>query len=374
MKLSSFIQAQLDQILIEWDAYARTLFEVPPPHWILRDHAREILLDLTQDIEAPQSHAEQVENPRDRTPEGIDRSSAAAVHGHQRQTTGFTLIQLTSEYSALRATVMRLWLAHISVFDASVVAEVTHFHQAIDDALAASVVTYSESADKTRDTFLAILGHDLRGPLSTMTMAGSYLVRQTHGDDGMRKLGARVLRSTASMTSMVNDLLEYARSQIGGNIPLVFSQTDVHSVCHAAVEQSEASYPDCPFILTAEGDTTGLFDGPKLQQLVSNLLNNAAQYRSLSDPVTVTVQGDADTVVVRVGNKGPVIPAESLQVIFEPLIQLPAEEGNQTGAPTSSIGLGLFIAREITTAHGGSITAESSEQSGTVFIVSLPKK
>jgi len=236
------------------------------------------------------------------------------------------------------------------------------------------VVTYSESADKTRDTFLAILGHDLRGPLSTMTMAGSYLVRQTHGDDGMRKLGARVLRSTASMTSMVNDLLEYARSQIGGNIPLVFSQTDVHSVCHAAVEQSEASYPDCPFILTAEGDTTGLFDGPKLQQLVSNLLNNAAQYRSLSDPVTVTVQGDADTVVVRVGNKGPVIPAESLQVIFEPLIQLPAEEGNQTGAPTSSIGLGLFIAREITTAHGGSITAESSEQSGTVFIVSLPKK
>ena len=374
MKLSSFIKAQLDQILVEWDLYARTLFVVPPPHWILRDHAREILLDLTLDMEVPQSHAEQIEKSRGQALEDVDRNSAAAVHGQQRQTTGFTLIQLTSEYRALRATVLRLWLPQIAIFDAAVLADVTRFHEAIDHALADSVVTYSESADKTRDTFLAILGHDLRGPLSTMTMAGTYLARQINDDDSLRQLGRRVLRSTASMTSMVNDLLEYARSQIGASIPLAFSQTDIRSVCHSAVEQAEASYPDCPFTLKAEGDTIGLFDGPKLQQLVSNLLNNAAQYRSAADPVTLTVQGDAGTVTLRVGNKGPVIPEESLQAIFDPLIQLPtAAQSDQTGAPASSLGLGLFIAREITTAHGGSIKAESSEQSGTVFIVSLPK-
>ena len=373
MKLSKFIKAQLDQILIEWDAYAKTFFDVLPPHWILRDHAREILLDLTLDMDTPQSHAEQIEKSQGQAPEDIDRSSAAAVHGQQRQTTGFTLIQLTSEYRALRATVLRLWLPRITVFDATVMADVTRFNEAIDQALADSVVTYSESADKTRDTFLAILGHDLRGPLATMTMAGAYLVRQTRGDDGLRQLGGRVLRSTASMTSMVNDLLEYARSQIGGSIPLAFSQTDVHSICNLATEQAEASYPDCPFTLQVEGDTTGFFDGPKLQQLVSNLLNNAAQYRSAAEPVTISVQGNAATVIVQVGNKGPVIPEKSLMAIFDPLIQLPVEPGDQAGAPVSSLGLGLFIAREITVAHGGTIKAESSEQSGTVFVISLPK-
>ena len=375
MKLSSFIKTHLQQILFEWDVYARTLFAVPPPHWILRDHAREILVDLTLEMEIPQSRAEQLEKSRGQPAEDIDRNSAAAVHGMQRQTTGFTLIQLTSEYRALRATVLRLWLPQIEVFDASVLADVTRFHEAIDHALADSVVTYSESADKTRDTFLAILGHDLRGPLATMSLAGTYLVRQPSGDDAMRKLGARVLRSTASMTSMVNDLLEYARSQIGGDIPLVFSQTDVHEVCHAAVEQAEASYPDCPFMLKAEGDSTGLFDGPKLQQLVSNLLNNAAQYRSSAKPVTVTVKSDPDVVTVWVGNTGPLIPARSLQTIFDPMVQLAVEGGEgQEGAPASSLGLGLFIAREITLAHGGTIVATSDRKAGTVFKVELPRK
>ena len=117
----------------------------------------------------------------------------------------------------------------------------------------------------------------------------------------------------------------------------------------------------------------GSFDGARLQQVFSNLLNNAAQYRSESRPVTMNVRGDATSITVQVCNFGPVIPARSLQAIFDPLVQLSVEEGAQEGAPTSSLGLGLFIAREITAAHGGTVNAESNGHTGTVFTVTLPR-
>ena len=79
-------------------------------------------------------------------------------------------------------------------------------------------------------------------------------------------------------------------------------------------------------------------------------------------------------MVVQVRNLGPVIPAASLKAIFDPLVQLSVTEGEQKGAPTSSLGLGLFIAREITTAHCGTVTAESSKEAGTVFTVRLPRE
>jgi signal transduction histidine kinase len=373
MKLSAFITTHIEQILSEWDVYARTLFAVPPPHWILRDHAREILLDLTLDMETPQSASEQLEKSWGQPAEDIDRSSAAAVHGLQRQSTGFTLIQLTSEYRALRATVLRLWLPQIAAFDATVLADVTRFHEALDQALADSVVTYSESADRTRDTFLAILGHDLRSPLFTMAMAGRYFTRPTTDTEGAQEMGARISRSAANMTAMVNDLLAYARTQLGGEIPLNRQRVNVRDTCYAAMEDAQAGHPDCPFALEASGDTVGSFDPARLQQVFSNLLNNAAQYSADTHPVTISVHGHGDEVIVQVCNRGPVIPAQSLQAIFDPLVQLAQEDGGQEGTATSSLGLGLFIAREITTAHAGTITAESNEHSGTVFTVKLPR-
>lgn len=87
----------------------------------------------------------------------------------------------------------------------------------------------------------------------------------------------------------------------------------------------------------------------------------------------MTAHGDAATLTLGVRNHGTVIPAQSLQAIFDPLVQLAVEDGEHKGASTSSLGLGLFIAREITSAHGGTIWAESDAQSGTVFTVELPR-
>ena len=89
--------------------------------------------------------------------------------------------------------------------------------------------------------------------------------------------------------------------------------------------------------------------------------------------MTLSVHGHADSITAQVRNLGPVIPAQSLQAIFDPLVQLSVTPGEQQGAPSSSLGLGLFIAREITSAHGGTITAASNRESGTVFTVELPR-
>jgi signal transduction histidine kinase len=377
MRLAAFITANLEQILQEWDGFAKTLFTVTPSATplplLLRDHAREILQDLTRDIETCQSGDEQTIKSKGEKSEKIDHESAAGIHGTQRQAIGFSLNQLTSEYRALRATVFRLWMPTMEPATPDVVQDITRFNEAIDEALAESVVTYSDKSDRTRDTFLAILGHDLRSPLHTINMAGRYLTKSSIGNTGTQKMGARVLRSAASMSAMVNDLLEYARTQLGGNIPLKRQRVDVLDVCEAAIADAQAGHPECPFDLQASDDLVGLFDGPRLQQIFSNLLNNAAQYRAPSHPVTMVASGDAETISVHVCNMGPVIPARSLQAIFDPLVQLSGGNGDAKGAPASSLGLGLFIAREITTAHGGTITAESSDHSGTVFAVQLPR-
>ena len=372
MRLSKFILQNLDPILAEWDAFARTLgpaaAEMSPR--ALRDHARPILLVIAQDMAQPETPREQKEKSQGRQP--MEPGSAAGTHGTLRHVSGFSLLQLTGEYRALRATVLRLWLPHVEKFGEDVARDMMRFNETIDQALAESVLTYSEQGARTRDTFLAILGHDLRSPLATISMAGDFLVRQHAADTEVGAVALRVRRSAASMATMVDDLLEYARTQLGGAIPIESTVQDMTPSCAAAVEAAQSAHPGCKFTFESQGDLTCNFDDDRMQQVFSNLLNNAAQYSPPSEPVTLFARGDSDAVLVGVSNRGNVIPGNALSMIFNPLVQL-VPSPTDRGRPTTSIGLGLFIAREITLAHGGSIGVESSEAQGTLFTVRIPR-
>jgi len=157
-------------------------------------------------------------------------------------------------------------------------------------------------------------------------------------------------------------------------MPIKRHYCDLEVVCQEALQDARAVHPECTFELDVSEpeDLSGWFDGGRLQQVITNLLNNAAQYRAEDRPVTVIVRGAPEAVSIEVWNFGPVIPTQSLQAIFEPLVQLEGQ-GHSEGRPFASLGLGLFIAREITLSHNGTITAESSENSGTVFTVRLPR-
>ncbi|MDB5807846.1 MAG: putative two-component sensor histidine kinase [Betaproteobacteria bacterium] len=369
MKLSRFIEDHLEEILVEWEAFARTLQPDMTP-LALRNHAKQILMRVAHDIDSSETPKEQRDKSHGLAPS--DPESAAASHGTLRQISGFTLLQLTAEFRALRATVLRLWLPHIGTVTDATTYEMIRFNETIDQALAEAVVTYAHQALRARDTFLAVLGHDLRSPLATMSMAGAILTRSGVSLESAALVGARVKRSAASMSIMINDLLEYSRTALGGEIPVVPHLADMQVICQAALDDANAAHPECTFEMRAQGDLTGDFDAARMQQVFSNLLSNAAQYRSREHPVLIDLRGSAEVVTVQVCNRGPVIPRASLRAIFDPLVQLSVED-EQPGRASTSLGLGLFIARQITLAHGGSITADSSEHSGTVFTVQLPR-
>jgi len=372
MKLSTFILTNMPQILSEWDRFAQSLeLDELLSDRSIRDHAKQILEAIARDIETDQSSKQQIDKSKGLSPDTLG-VSGASIHGTARQNDGFSLIQLTAEFRALRASVQRLWFATGNELTQANSDDLIRFNEAIDQALAESVVTYSGHASRAKDTFLAILGHDLRSPLATISLAGSLLSQPGITKEGALKLAPRIIRSSSIMTSMVNDLLEYARAELGGEMPMTYVDGEMLEICQSAIADASAVHPDCTFQFNALDRTVGSYDRVRLQQVFTNLLNNAAQYRGDELPVTMQMVSDTNNVTIKIQNSGALIPREAMDAIFDPMVQL-AMSDTQSERPSTSLGLGLYIAKKIVVAHGGTIAVESNEKSGTTFTVHIPR-
>src|SRR5688500_702640 len=217
MRLAQFITQNLEQILVEWEAFASSL--LAPGQTMtslaLRDHARQILQAVAEDIETNQTDLEQAYKSQGFVPIAEATRTAAMTHGALRHLAGFDLRQLAAEFRALRASVLRLWLKR-GAGNGSAFYEMTRFNESIDQALAESIANYSDEVARSRDTFLAILGHDLRTPLSAVANSALFLA-----SPGVLPPGApldaarRVTRGSAKMSAMIRDLLEYTRTRLG---------------------------------------------------------------------------------------------------------------------------------------------------------------
>ena len=247
----------------------------------------------------------------------------------------------------------------------------TRFNEAIDESLTESTIRYSEVLDHTREHFLAILGHDLRNPLGAIVMGATLLTVSSDIGDRKVKVAARILNSANRMTRMVNDLLDLTRTRLGAGIPITPKRTDLAPLCEQVLMELEAVYPESRVRIAFKGDVIGEWDSDRLTQVVSNLLANALQHSGTGSVVSVVVDGNGAEVVLSVHNDGPCIPAPALTQIFEPMIRRTAADGDRN---VSGLGLGLFIAREIVTAHGGAIRVTSGDQEGTTFTVNLPRR
>jgi signal transduction histidine kinase len=375
MRLSQFITQHLEEILVEWEAFAASILAPGEAmtSLALRDHATQILLAIAEDIETDQTDLEQAYKSKGFAPIAPATRSAAMTHGALRHLAGFDLRQLAAEFRALRASVLRLWLRH-NAGDESSLYQLTRFNEAIDQALAESIANYSDEVARSRDTFLAILGHDLRTPLSAIANSGLYL-----GSPGLLPAGApleaarRINRSAVRMSAMIRDLLEYTRSRLGRAIPISPEPTSMEQICRIAFDEARAAHPERIFRLETSGPLEGQFDTERLHQVLSNLLGNAVQHGARNQPITLRAYGEADRVTVQVRNHGRPIPPDQLQVIFNPLVQIPSPLVDEDSTPSTSLGLGLYIAREIVAMHGGTLAAESSHDEGTVFSARLPR-
>ena len=375
MRLSQFITENLEQILGEWEAFARTLNAggQPMTALALRDHASQILVAIAQDIEEGQSDLQQAYKSKGfvRIPEAA--RTAAMTHGALRYLSGFDLRQLAAEFRALRASVLRLWLRSADT-DESAFYQMTRFNESIDQALAESIANYSDEVALSRDTFLAILGHDLRSPLSAIANSSLYLA-----SPGLLPVGAsldavkRISRGAARMGGMIRDLLEYTRTRLGRAIPISAQAGSLETICRRAYDEARAAHPERQFRLDISGNLEGHFDSERLEQMLSNLLSNAVQHGARSEPIILSARGEPDRITVQVKNYGRPIPADQLQVIFNPLVQIPSALTDPESEPATSLGLGLYIAHEIVAMHGGTLVAESSDEGGTVFSTRLPR-
>jgi PAS domain S-box-containing protein len=219
---------------------------------------------------------------------------------------------------------------------------------------------------RLNDMFAGIVGHDLRGPLSTIVMAGQLLLGYVGEPKAVRTI-ERLLNSADRMQRMISQLLDFARARADGGIELDRRPTELPDVARDVIEEVRLARPDWKIELVVEGNVRGDYDGNRLSQVFSNLIGNAVQHGSPDTPLIVRIDGrERDAIRVEVKNRGT-IPPEVLPILFSPF------RGSQQKALRSQgLGLGLFITDHIVQAHGGSIAAESFDD-WTAFRFALPR-
>jgi len=379
MRLAAFVRANVKPIIAEWETFAQTLTpaaESMSP-LALRDHIREILEFITNDIESAQTDSEQVEKSHgEKAP--LIKPSAAEIHASLRHAGGFNMKQMVSEYRALRASVTKLWDTQLPEGTKRDIADLTRFNESIDQALTESIGDYSKRIDHSRNLFLGILSHDLRSPLGAARMSAELTLMM--GADNLTErqtmLISQVVECSDRATEIVDHLLDLTRARLGSGIPVIKASMDMGFVSKQLVDEMRTRYPNRTFTLKISGNTEGEWDKPRIGQVFSNLLGNAVQYGFKDSPINVALEGEADAVVLSVHNEGVPIPADAIGRIFESLIRYEeATETDDGDTPSGSInlGLGLYITKEIVAAHGGMIGVASSEKEGTIFTVRFPR-
>jgi PAS domain S-box-containing protein len=227
----------------------------------------------------------------------------------------------------------------------------------------------AEKANTYQRDLLAIVGHDLRNCLSVILTAAE-MNRLHAADPKVQRRAEQVVRTTKRMREIIHGIIDYTYAQRDGIPVSPRDGADVHGACERVVAEYRVVYPQREIVYDAEGSPLGTWDEGRLEQVVQNLLGNALRYGAQTSPVSLRWWRDEDeALVLTVHNEGEPIPADLMPSIFEPF-----RSGQATRGPTGSMGLGLFIVREIVRAHGGETSAESTRERGTTFTVRLPAR
>ncbi|RKH65859.1 PAS domain-containing protein [Corallococcus aberystwythensis] len=233
----------------------------------------------------------------------------------------------------------------------------------------------AEAEAKRRAEFeqllIGIVGHDLRNPISAITMAATTLAKREDADPRDQKAVTRILSSAERAHRMLRDVLDFTQARLGGGIPMAPRDVDLLELVRQVVDEVQQAHPDRRLEVDGRGGARLWCDPDRLAQVITNLVNNALAYGDALCPVRVRLRGQPGTVTLAVKNQGPPIPRDLLPYLFEPLKRAEAREGNRTA---HGLGLGLFIVKHIVDAHAGRLRVRSTVQDGTTFLVQLPRR
>lgn len=227
----------------------------------------------------------------------------------------------------------------------------------------------SRSSD-ARDEILGIVSHELRNALSAINYWSTALL---HDPPGARvtQNARNILASARRMQGILHDMLDVGRLLGGDDLVLELAPSDAHELCAHVMAELEAGHPQRQIRLRSSGDATGRWDARRLSQLVSNLIANALQYGALDTPVNIESRGEDTHWELSVHNLGAPISAALMPRLFDAYVR-GADATRLAGA--NHLGIGLFIVRQIVLAYGGTIAVSSSADTGTRFVVRLPRR
>jgi signal transduction histidine kinase len=199
-------------------------------------------------------------------------------------------------------------------------------------------------------------------------MAADLLSEQLGADEN--RMVTRIAASADRMRGMIDQLLDLTQARLGGGIPLSMTLVDLGAVIRNVVDELQTGYPQGSFAVQIQPVPLGHWDEGRLEQVLSNVISNAIVYGRPGEPIQISLRGSIGEAVCEVHNQNPVgreIPPDLLATLFEPF-----RRGSNEHQRSQGLGLGLFIAKEIVTAHNGQIEVHSSREHGTTFRIHLP--
>jgi signal transduction histidine kinase len=298
----------------------------------------------------------------------------AMEHGEQRWKSGWRLAEVVRDYQILRLVMFDHLDQTLNHWPLTV-RETMAVGLALDEAISASVVAYVAHQEReTREInerlneFLAILGHELRNPLSAIVTTLHLLKLQAGAEQNQEQAYGVLDRQVAQLTRLLDDMLDVSRIARGklqlAKAPLVVQEAirraveTTRSLFAARGHELSVNLPESPIRLLA--------DPGRLEQVLTNLLTNAAKYTPPDGQVDIGLAVDASHAVIRVRDNGVGIAPEMLPQVFEMFIQMPEHRGQ-------GLGIGLSLAKTLVEMHGGTLEAQSAGQNqGTTFICRLP--
>ena len=222
------------------------------------------------------------------------------------------------------------------------------------------------AASELREQFIAILGHDLRNPLHAV-LATAELLERKLSVPAHAELASRIKSNARRMSSLIDDVLDFARARLGGGIGVELTDVEnINTGLTTVVQELQDAQPNCKILANISVNRSVRCDLGRLQQVASNLLANALTHGLSGSPVQINARADDDDFVLEVWNAGVPIPPESIDKIFEPFWR------HSVSASRNGLGLGLHICSQIVRAHAGEISVTSTQENGTQFTARLP--
>lgn len=247
-------------------------------------------------------------------------------------------------------------------------ADLVGFHVKAADRMSAAEASLADEREvgEVREQFIAVLGHDLRNPLASVA-AGVNLLRRAPEPPFSGQILEQMQSSIGRMTSLINNILDFARGRLGGGLSLDRAPTRIGALLTHVVSELAAAHPKHDIISNCAVDVDVECDADRIGQLLSNLIGNAVTHGAPGEPIIIDCTTSSTHLVITVSNGGDEIPYAARARLFQPFRR------GQIRADREGLGLGLYIASQIVLAHDGTLDAVSAADSGTTFTARLPR-